>query len=539
MSRDNPLGLPVVLLSHRGPASFRRTPSGLTIKRGAGGLVTALMGLAEHLDDAVWVCAAANEADAYVAAEHEGHSIEIAFSPHPQIVDEDSGPTGPTLNVRYVDVDRDQHDAFYTKIANPLLWFVQHGLYGSASDPNITAEVHQAFDDGYVAVNRQFADAVADEVERRGGRALVMLHDYHFYLVGQMVRERCPDAVISHFVHIPWPTTDLWRGGPPRGGGAAPHRGLAAPPRGFAPPRRRDGLLNGLLGCDVVAFHTRRFARNFLFCTQAICDLDVDYRAGAVHLTGADGQPRVVAARAYPISVDCDAVEKLAASEEVAAHREALTDLHLTEGRQLIVRVDRTDPSKNIVRGFRAFGQLLDDYPELRGRVTFLASLMPSRQDVPEYVDYLAQVGGVVAEINARHHAEGSQPIDMRLQEDMAFAVAAYQLADVLVVNAVNDGMKLVAKEAVLVNQRDGVLLLSETTGVHEELGDYAITVHPFDIQQQADAMYEALTMDPDAKRKLCAGAAETVRSNDVERWLRSQLDDVARLIATRSGAPA
>src|SRR3954469_1657352 len=509
MSRDNPLGLPVVLLSHRGPASFRRTPSGLTIKRGAGGLVTALMGLAEHLDDAVWVCAAANEADAYVAAEHEGHSIEIAFSPHPQIVDEDSGPTGPTLNVRYVDVDRDQHDAFYTKIANPLLWFVQHGLYGSASEPNITAEVHQAFDDGYVAVNRQFADAVADEVERRGGRALVMLHDYHFYLVGQMVRERCPDAVISHFVHIPWPTTDLWR---------------------VLPPRMRDALLNGLLGCDVVAFHTRRFARNFLFCTQAICDLDVDYRTGTVQLTADDGQPRTVAARAYPISVDCDAVEKLAASEEVSAHREALTELHLTDGRQLIVRVDRTDPSKNIVRGFRAFGQLLDDYPELRGRVTFLASLMPSRQDVPEYVDYLAQVGGVVAEINARHHAEGWQPIDMRLQEDMAFAVAAYQLADVLVVNAVNDGMNLVAKEAVLANSRDGVLLLSENTGAHDELGEFALTVHPFDLQKQAAAMYEGSTMDRAERAKMLAAAADRVRANDVERWLRTQLDDLEGL---------
>src|SRR3954452_14120414 len=145
MSRDNPLGLPVVLLSHRGPASFRRTPSGLTIKRGAGGLVTALMGLAEHLDDAVWVCAAANEADAYVAAEHEGHSIEIAFSPHPQIVDEDSGPTGTTLNVRYVAVVRDRHNAFYTQIANPLLCFVQHGLYGSASAPNSFVEIPRFF----------------------------------------------------------------------------------------------------------------------------------------------------------------------------------------------------------------------------------------------------------------------------------------------------------------------------------------------------------------------------------------------------------
>jgi trehalose 6-phosphate synthase len=517
MSRDNPLGLPVVLLSHRGPASFSRTPSGLTLKRGAGGLVTALMGLAEHLDDAVWVCAAASEADALVAAEHEGHSIEIAFSPHPQIVDEDSGETGPTLNVRYVEVEPDRHHKFYNQIANPLLWFVQHGLYGLASDPTITAETHAAFEEGYVAVNQQFADAVVEEVERRGGRALVMIQDYHFYLVGEMVRERCPDAVITHFVHIPWPSTDLFR---------------------VLPPSMRDRILRGLLGCDVVAFHTRRFARNFLSCAQMMLDLDVDYRRGTVAVDSSDAA-RTVAARAYPISVDIEAVEKLAASDEVAACRQALEDGFLTDGRQLIVRVDRTDPSKNVVRGFRAFGQLLDDHPELHGRVTFLASLMPSRQDVPEYADYLGQVGGVVAEVNARHHAEGWQPIDLRLQEDMAFALAAYQVADVLVVNAVNDGMNLVAKEAVLVNQRDGVLLLSESTGAYEELGEHAITVHPFDIKQQADAMYEALTMDQASRRRLLAGASTTVRFNDVEQWLRSQLDDLARLVATRSGPPA
>jgi trehalose 6-phosphate synthase len=140
-------------------------------------------------------------------------------------------------------------------------------------------------------------------------------------------------------------------------------------------------------------------------------------------------------------------------------------------------------------------------------------------------------VGGIVAEVNARHHAEGWQPIDMRLQEDMAFAVASYQLADVLVVNAVNDGMNLVAKEAVLANIRDGVLLLSETTGAHDELGEFALTVHPFDLQQQADAMYEALTMDRGRRAAMMAAAADRVRSNDVERWLRAQLDDLADLI--------
>jgi trehalose 6-phosphate synthase len=198
------------------------------------------------------------------------------------------------------------------------------------------------------------------------------------------------------------------------------------------------------------------------------------------------------------------------------------------------VRVDRTDPSKNILRGFKAFDLVLDEHPQLRGKVTFLASLMPSRTDVPEYADYLAAIGGIVAEVNARHSQGGWQPIDLRLQEDLAFAVAAYELADVLVVNSVNDGMNLVAKEAVIANTRDGVLLLSENAGVHEELGDYAVTVHPFDIQQQADAMIEALTMDVEQRRKLLEQAASVVRSNDVEKWLQEQLDDLAVVLRTR-----
>jgi trehalose 6-phosphate synthase len=351
---------------------------------------------------------------------------------------------------------------------------------------------------------------VAEEVARVDGRAVVMLQDYHFYLVGQLVRDRCPDAVISHFVHIPWPGPDGWR---------------------VLPEKMRDAMLRGLLGCDVVAFHTRRSARNFLSCAQEMLDLTVDFRAATATVPDPRGGTRQVAARAYPISVDVDAVEKLAASEEVAAHRQDIERLHLSDGRRLIVRVDRTDPSKNIVRGFRAFGLLLEQHSELRGRVTFLASLMPSRQDVPEYADYLAKVGAVVAEVNARHHAEGWQPIDLRLQEDMAFAVASYQLADVLLVNAVNDGMNLVAKEAVLANYRDGVLLLSENTGAHDELGEFAMTVHPFDLQQQADAMFEALTMDRAVRARMMSDAADRVRSNDVERWLRTQLADLADLI--------
>ncbi len=505
---------PVVILSHRGPVSFRRGSDGWQARRGAGGLVTALMGLAEHLEDAVWVCAASTPADAAVSAEHEGAAIEIVFNPGPQVVDLGDEPDGPTLNVRYVDVDKQAHDAFYGQVANPLLWFVQHGLYGLSTEPDITPATHEAFREGYVRVNREFADAVIEEVRARNGKAIVLLQDYHFYLVGDLVRQACPDAVISHFVHIPWPAADAWR---------------------VLPPNLRDPLFHGLLGCDVVAFHTQRFASNFLSSAADLLELEVHRRDRSVEVDG-----RRVFARAYPISVDVAAIEALASSQAVTDHRNHLEELHLRDDgtrseRQLIVRVDRTDPSKNIVRGFRAFDRLLDEHPELIGRVTFLASLMPSRQDVPEYANYLAQVGGIVAEINARHHREGWQPIDLRLQEDMAFAVAAYQLADVVVVNAVNDGMNLVAKEAVLLNQRGGVLLLSENTGAHEELGDWAVTVHPFDVGQQADAMYAALTMPADERRAMLDGAADVVRSNDVGRWLRRQLGDLEEVIATRN----
>jgi trehalose 6-phosphate synthase len=211
----------------------------------------------------------------------------------------------------------------------------------------------------------------------------------------------------------------------------------------------------------------------------------------------------------------------------VAEHADALTEAFCREDRQLILRVDRTDPSKNIVRGFEAFGTLLEDHPELAGKVSFLALLQPSRQDVPEYADYLTEIGGVVARINAAHGSEGWEPVDLRLVDDLALAVAAYSVCDVLMVNALADGMNLVAKESVVVNRRAGVLALSENTGAHQELGAFAVTLHPFDIQQQADALHEALTMDRGVRRARREAAARVVEENDIAKWLDAQLADL------------
>jgi trehalose 6-phosphate synthase len=503
MSATDQIGLPVVVLSHRGPLSFQHEHDGRRASRGAGGLVTALLGMAGQLPDCVWVCAAATTEDAAVSREYDGGVFEVALQPELRLLprNESAGPGAPSLQVQMVEVDEQAHQDFYAVIANPLLWFIQHGLYGVGLAPELTAREHDAFEHGYVAVNERFADAVSDRVAAAGGQALVMLHDYHFYLVAGRVRERHPDVVLSHFVHIPWPGPDAWR---------------------ILPPPMRERLLWGLLGNDVVGFHTESFARNFLLCAQELLGLPVDLKTMTIRV----GE-REVAARTYPISVDVGSLEELAASPAVDEQAAALTETLLSDGRQLILRVDRTDPSKNIVRGFHAFGTMLADHPELVGRVTFLAILQPSRQDVAEYADYLAAIGAAVAEINAAYAREDYQPVDLRLQENLPLAVAAYRVCDVLLVNAVADGMNLVAKEAVLVNTRDGVLALSENTGAHQELGAFAVTLYPFDIQQQADALHEALTMDPELRRARREAAAGVVRESDVTKWLSTQLADL------------
>ncbi len=234
---------------------------------------------------------------------------------------------------------------------------------------------------------------------------------------------------------------------------------------------------------------------------------------------------RLVQARSYPISIDVAALEDVAASPETAAY---LAQLPATG--QLLLRVDRTDPSKNIVRGFTAFELMLSEHPELHGQVVFLALLQPSRQDVPEYASHLTQIGPAAAHVNARFGTGSWQPVDLRLASDLPLAVAAYRRCDVLVVNAVADGMNLVAKEAVIVNEHDMVLALSESTGAHGELGSFAVTLHPFDVAQQADALHQALTMPQQQRTELLRAAAEAVRHNDAQRWLTIQLTDLASI---------
>src|SRR5436190_581937 len=274
-----------------------------------------------------------------------------------------------------------------------------------------------------------------------------------------------------------------------------------------------------MLSNDIIGFHTTAYCRNFLTCCRELMELEVDYERMAVIHEG-----REVWVRAYPLSIDTQRLYRAAESPEVKAYE---NELLRRRRDHLIIRVDRADLSKNVLRGFTAFDVFLEQHPEFREKVTFIAHLQPSRQDVPEYAEYLERIEALVAVINHRHGTTDWMPIDLRIYESFVDAVARYKQFDLLIVNSIFDGMNLVAKEAPAVNTRDGVLMLSENTGSHEELADCALSVNPFDIQEQAETIYRALTMDPAERRLRAQRLKEIIFARDPGDWVDEQLADI------------
>jgi trehalose 6-phosphate synthase len=476
----------VILVSNRGPATFARDGDERVIRQGGGGLVTALSGLTDHTP-AVWISAAISDEDVAVQREADASGERCFALP----------ALGADTIGRFVLMDPEVYDRHYNVVANPMLWFIQHYLWDLSNVPDIRREEVEAWEQGYQVANRLFAEAVGDEIARRPG-AVVMLHDYHLYTAPEEIRRAHPDAFLHFFVHIPWTQPDYWR---------------------VLPPDVREAIMRGLLANDIVAFHTHRYARNFLLCCEDLLDIRVDYDNRRVRWEG-----REVWVRSYPISVNAPSLEAYAGSREVALEEGPILRRRRAH---LVVRVDRTDLSKNAIRGFKAFDVFLDEHPEFREEITFLALLQPSRQDVPEYVEFTAKIQETVSRINTKHGNTDWMPIDLRIESQLARAFAAYKHYDVLIVNSTYDGMNLVAKEGPLINERDGVMILSENTGSHEELGSFALTVNPFDVKSTADAIHQALTMPAEERAIRNGEIKRIVRENHVGKWLDAQQVDI------------
>ena len=480
--------VPLVLVSNRGPVTFDADGA---VQRGSGGVVTALSGLASHRD-AIWIASAMSEYDAEVSRRNGERPFAVR------------SPTGGEFQVRLVVSDPDAYERFYSVVANPMLWFIQHYLWDLSNAPDIRREEIEAFEFGYNAVNEDLARAVVEELEG-ASEPVVMVHDYHLYTLPDLVRRARPDVFLHHFVHIPWTQSDAWR---------------------VLPARIREEIFAGLLANDIIGFHTRSYRQNFLQCCRDLMDLEVDFGQGIVRF----GE-REVWVRAYPLPIDHRATRRIAQGPRVEAFEEELLQRRRD---YLLLRVDRADLSKNVLRGFSAFDLFLEQHPEFSERVTFIAQLMPSRTDVPQYAEYLERIEALVAVVNHRHGTPDWMPIQLKLRDDLEEAMAAYKHYDVLLVNAMFDGMNLVAKEGPIVNEREGVSILSENTGAHEELAEYALSVNPFDIQELANSIYAALTMAPGERRRRAQGLAAIVTSRDPGDWIDEQLADIRAKGRTR-----
>lgn len=460
----------LVVVSNRGPLGYRHgADGGLEAMRGAGGLVTALRPLVDR-HEITWVASAMGDAELQLAA--EGPRLERSAD-------------GAAFTLRLVAHDPEAYRQYYGVIANPVLWFVQHGLWDLKHNPD--ADLGAPWRDGYVAVNTTFAAAAVEELDRAPGASL-FVHDYQLYLVPKLVRAARPEARIAHFVHIPWVGPDAWA---------------------VLPPAISRAVHDGLLACDSVGFHTERWRAAFVDSCEALLG------------RGADAERL---SHANPIAVDAREFDELAASDAVRLRRGAL----LAERPEvLVLRVDRTDPSKNAVRGFDAFGRLLERSPELRGRVGLIALLDPSRQEIPEYVDYRQATERAATDVNERYARPGWSPVRIDVRDDFPASVAAYLEYDVLLVNPVMDGLNLVAKEAPLVNARNGVLVLSRTAGAYEELSEWVVPVNPLDVDGQAEALQRAIELPRAERQAFLAAVAAHVRTHDLEAWASRELAEL------------
>ena len=479
-AEENPL---IVIASNRGPFSFTETEEGeFEIQRGSGGLVTALGALAEK-QDVLWVAAAMSEDDrAWAEAQANGDQLVEG------------------IRMKLITPEPEAYQMYYHEIANPLLWFIHHQLWDSPRSPNITEDTWRAWDEGYVTINQQMAEAVAEAVREEDRPVIVLPQDYQLYMVPHYLRQELGDrAHIQPFIHIPWPSHDSWS---------------------ILPKPIRDALFYSLLQSDRIGFQTTKDAFNFVQTCRFYLP-GVESRGYRDRLFIDD---REVWASAYPISIDVEQVRAIMKETETKLLKSQL--INFVSDRKLILRVDRIEPSKNVLRGLKAYRTLLENHPEHQGEVQMLCLLVPSRMEVEEYQDYMQEIMAEAGMINALYSNSIWEPVRLIVGDNYPRAIAAMQMYSVLLVNPIRDGMNLVAKEGALVNQNDGVLVLSEQTGAFEEMGEHALAVSPFDIYGTAQAIHEGLTMPVEERHQRAAALRETVVKADVRRWFSDQVED-------------
>ncbi len=450
----------MIVVSHRGPFLFSIEEDGtIAANRGPGGLAGTLHALATSTDTLTGACCVS-------AALSDGDRAVLHGAEKPPL----------ETDVVFVDLEPGIHQLHYEVVSNEILWFLFHGLFDLIRNPTFDESFSVAWD-AYVAVNQAFAEAV---VAHAPVGDTVLVQDYPLALVPGMVRAARPDLLVSYFTHTPFCGPSSIR---------------------VLPDRVAVAICESLASVPV-GFHTTRWAREYIESVREVLGRDL---TGESWFTA-------------PLGPDPEAFARHAASNAVVETAKELDTL--AGDRKLIFRTDRIDPAKNIVRGFVAYDHLLAERPEWREKVVFAAMLTASRENLEEYVTYQKEVDEAAAGVNERWGTDSWQPVVVDTHDDFERSVAGFTRYDVLVVNSLKDGLNLVAKEGPLVNRRDGVLCLSPEAGAYAELHEAALAVHPFDVEQTANALHRALSMGDDERRDRAARLRELVMVHTPRTWL-------------------
>jgi trehalose 6-phosphate synthase len=430
----------------------------------------------------LWVCAALSDADREAASRAKGGLL-------------DSGELGGGASLRMLDIPPTIFDSAYNCVANSTLWFVHHMLYDTPNRPSFGPAFAGQWE-AFRRYNEMFADALAEAAGSRTSTTRAAIQDYHLCLAPRLLAERAPGLPIAHFSHTPWAPPDYYR---------------------LLPESVGQEVLAGILGADHAGFLCKRWADSFMDCCEALLGAKIDRERGRVSFAG-----HVTTIGIHPLGVDADQLRARAAEPDVLARMTALAAA--TAGRKLIVRVDRTELSKNISRGLEAYRELLRAHPEWHGKVVHVAFAYPSRNDIPEYQEYTAALEQLADEINAEFASPSWDPLLLEVYDDYARSLAACRLADVLLVNPIRDGMNLVAKEGPILSDHNCAVVLSTEAGAAAELGSHALMVNPFDVTQTMHALHRALTMSDTERASRCSALATAASAMPPSRWLDDQL---------------
>jgi trehalose 6-phosphate synthase len=441
------------------------------------GLMSALATVARH-SDVTWICAALSDADRAAARQ------------------------GAQDSVRMLDIPADTFNSAYNAVANSTLWFIHHLLFDTPNSPRFGPAFTRDWD-AYVAYNEAFAAALAEEAGAPygGDTGQALVQDFHLTLVPRLLRDRRPDIRTAHFSHTPWAPPAYYR---------------------LLPDRVAQAVLDGILGADHAGFLCQRWADAFLDCCEAVLGATVDRNTGDRAAARVTYRDHVTDIGVHPLGVDAPALRERAQADDVTAHVAALQQA--TKGRKLIVRVDRTELSKNIVRGLAAYREFLASRPEWHGRVVHLAFAYPSRSDLAEYRAYTERVQQVAREITEEFGTPDWDPLILEVKDDYPRSLAACRLADVLLINPIRDGMNLVAEEGPVLSDNGCALVLSREAGAAAVLGADALLVNPYDISETAAALHQALTMPDPERKQRCAALAANAASMPPAQWLSDQL---------------